>query len=307
MMHKHRISLLTFCSVMILPIITAAQGLTPPPLTQVMAENERLMEQIKSQPSQTGTLLLGDAQEFPNLTYHTVFSGSAIRIQKSHETNLWIQEAALDRGVVVTSALETASYNEATGEPQFTKKSIAEVLASTKNMPTSLINGQFFNARTQPSELSFGLKSDGIIFSAGADNRKERKHILHIRDGIAEILPYSWKYLEGTIGDFAMVNLTLANRRYTDEAIGRTYMCLKNPDAKNRSSTLLTFVAEAMSESALEHEIMKHGCEKNTTSKLDSSGSTRLWFSGKSIYGHAHKGEADRRKIPHSLLFYDAE
>jgi hypothetical protein len=49
-----------------------------------------------------------------------------------------------------------------------------------------------------------------------------------------------------------MVSFAINQSHHRDEAIGRTYICLKNPNAQNESSTLLIFTALAMSEITLE-------------------------------------------------------
>lgn len=161
------------------------------------------------------------------------------------------------------------SYNPVTGEPQYKKKSITETLASLGSVPKSLINGQFFSSVTQPSEISFGLKQGDIVRSAGADNRSYPKNILRISGQTAEIVPYSWNNLNDSKSYFAMVNLTIDNKRFENEKIGRTYMCLQNPNANNRSSKILTFVATDISESELEAEILNWGCTRKSTSQLD--------------------------------------
>ncbi len=145
-----------------------------------------------------------------------------------------------------------------------------------------------------------------MIRSAGADNRSSAKNILRINGQTAEIVPYSWKNLRDS-GDFAMVNLTMANKSYSQENIGRAYMCLKNPNNQNQSSTLLVFTATDMTEIEIEREILRQGCTAKSTSQLDSSGSTRLWFDGNYIFGANHKGELDKRTIPHSIVFFDAK
>jgi hypothetical protein len=93
---------------------------------------------------------------------------------------------------------------------------------------------------------------NGIVRTAGADNRNEPKNILIVEDEIARIVPYSWEALRDAPGYFAMVNLTLDKSHYRDELIGRTYICLKTPTTDNTSNTLLIFTALSMSETTLE-------------------------------------------------------
>lgn len=277
--------------------------LRPPTLEETLRQNEE--NAIKNANSIIVTK--NPTVKEIDLTYRKIHSGSAITLYRANEAMLWVQEIDLSRGASVDSVLEVVSYNSETGEPQYKKKNITDTLSSLEKQPFSLINGQFFNPRTQPSELSFGLKQGDIIRTAGADNRNSRKNILKINGETAQIVPHSWENLRDAEGNFAMVNLTMANRSYPTENIGRTYMCLKNPDKNNTSSIILTFVATDMTENLIEREILKHGCKVNSTSQLDSSGSSRMWFDGNYIFGAAHKGEPDRRIIPHSIVFYDAK
>lgn len=280
--------------------LTSAEMLRPPSLMDVMKKNEEFALQKAKVNNQT----FSESEKF---SYYSVFQGNAIEIKKAHESPLWIQTIHLDKGAFVNSYQHVISYNAQTGEPQFQKTSISEVISSLPHHPAIIINGQFFNPKTQPSELSFWLKSNGIIRSAGADNRKEKKNILHINNHIAEIIPYSWKSLNNTQWDFAIVNLTLDNPKYKNEQIGRTYICLPYPNKENQSSTLLIFIAQTMTEPRIEKEIFSHGCTKKSTSKLDSSGSTRLYFGWNFIFWNNHKWDADKRKIPNHILFFDVK
>ncbi len=74
-------------------------------------------------------------------------------------------------------------------------------------------------------------------------------------------------------------------------------------DTNNQSSTLLIFTALAMNEVDIEKEFPRWGCTRSAVSKLDASGSTRLWVrpnqcnldnapdpcSGNYIYGKSRK------------------
>ena len=300
------------------PNLHAQELLAPPSLLDMIRQNEanayRQVHQTDVSTNNSGSIPQ-NFNNFPNLsdgkpleiTYRKIHEGKAITISRANEAMLWVQEIDLSKGASLDSSLEVISYNEETGEPQFKKKSITETLSSLSEKPFSLINGQFFNPKTQPSELSFGLKQNDTVRTAGADNRSSSKNILRVNGQIAEIVPYSWENLNSSTGNFAMVNFTMNNKSYTDRAIGRTYMCLKNPDANNRSSKILTFVATDMTEIEIEREILKNGCTEASTSQLDSSGSSRLWYNDNFIFGTGHKGEADKRKIPHYITFHDAK
>lgn len=221
-------------SIFAFPISAMAQNfatpaLQPPSLEETLKKNEEhlkvliLKEEMAKNPIKKPEITQNE------FVFHTIYSGSSIVIKKAEFANFWIQDIHIGLGARVDSALEVVNYNTETGEPQFVKKNMSETLKTLEKKPKTLINGQFFNPKINPTELSFGLKTGGIIRSAGADNGREKKNIIHIEKNFAEILPYSWENLKNTTGDFAIVNLSLENSRHRKEAIGRTYMCLKNP------------------------------------------------------------------------------
>lgn len=186
------------------PNLHAQELLAPPSLLDVIQQNEANAYQQAHQ-TDVSTNNSGSISQnfnnFPNLsdgksleiTYRKIHEGKAITISRANEAMLWVQEIDLSKGASLDSSLEVISYNEETGEPQFKKKSITETLSSLSEKPFSLINGQFFNPKTQPSELSFGLKQNDTVRTAGADNRSSSKNILRVNGQTAEIVPYSWK------------------------------------------------------------------------------------------------------------------
>lgn len=136
--------------------------LRPPTLEETLRQNEE--NAIKNANSIVVTK--NPTVKEIDLTYRKIHSGSAITLYRANEAMLWVQEIDLSKGASVDSALEVVSYNSETGEPQYKKKNITDTLSSLEKQPFSLINGQFFNPRTQPSELSFGLKHGDIIRTA---------------------------------------------------------------------------------------------------------------------------------------------
>lgn len=295
----------------------AASPMLTPSLADAMKQNEQLVREnfVENKNTTTTTTTttvtpVVKPQFTPaladNYIYETVYSGAAISVKKAIGSEFYIQDVDFSKGASVSSALEVASYDPKTGEPEFVKQNMKNALNSFLRTPTTMINGQFFSMTTQPSQLSFNLKSDGIIRTAGADDRGESKNILRIADDYAEIVPYSWKNLEATTGSFAMGNFTTKTPKYKNESIGRTYICTPNVDKNNHSSRILVFTAQAITEGLLENEIYKHGCTPKTTSKLDSSGSTRLYYNGKTMYGNSHNGTPDYRLIPHYIAFFDS-
>jgi hypothetical protein len=282
-----------------------AEILTLPKLSDVIVTNESYQKTIRKSIRRTKTISLPVLWITETLSYHTLNSGRAVTLSKYDTIDLWVQEIDLSKWWRISSELRLGWYDEITGEPLFEKRKISEVRNSLTNNPYSIFNGQFFDPKRINTPLSFGIKVDGVVRTSGADNRSESKNILVIEKNIAKIIPYSWENLRDAPGYFAMVNLALGEWHYKNEPIGRTYVCLRNPSSQNESSILLVFTASAMTEPELEREILRWWCTRDSTSKLDSSGSTQLWFEGSTIYGYSHKWNPDYRNIPHSLIVYD--
>lgn len=276
--------------------------LAPPSLKTVLKDNEKRMKLLekKKKTSKASTWIIQ-----ASLSYKTLVTGKSITLSSYDTVDLWVQEIRLSEWARIESLLTLGGYDEASGEPLFQKKKVSEVVSWFSNTPFSIINGQFFDPRKELTPLSFGVKMDGVVRTAGADNRDEPKNILIVEDKVARIVPYSWEALRDAPGYFAMVNLTLDKSHHRDELIGRTYICLKTPTADNTSNTLLIFTALSMSETTLEWELPRWWCTRSGTTKLDASGSTRLWVAGEYIFGKAHKWDPDYRKIPHYIAVWD--
>lgn len=286
----------------ITPLYSA--DLVPPWLSEVMKANERrqkllLRKSGKSLPIPTSSELI--------LSYHTIKMSRSITISRYDNIELWVQEIDLTKWWYIKSVLTLGWYDEVSGEPLFQRKKLSEVKSGLDDNPVSIINGQFFDPKRSITPLSFGIKTDWVVRTAWADNRNESKNILILEKNMAKIIPYSWENLRDAPWYFALVNLTLEKPQYPNEKIGRTYICLKNPDINNQSSQLMIFTATAMTESLIESELIRWGCTKSTSAKLDSSWSTRLWIGEDYIYGKSHKGYPDYRSVPHSIAIYDSQ
>ncbi len=296
-------NLITISILLSIFLPTQAATITPPSLLEVIKKNEEIQRRQIRKNRIPKTLILSTEE---NLSYHTIKRQNAVEIIKYDTVDLWVQSIDLKKGAYMESIIDLKWYDEVSGEPLFEKKKITEIQKTISKRPLSIINGQFFDPSKKNTPLSFWLKVDGIIRTAWADNRDENKNILIFDKNIAKIIPYSWENLRDSPGYFAMVNLSFGEWHYANESIGRTYICLKNPNIENESSEVLVFTATTMTEWALEKEILRFGCTKKSTAKLDSSGSSQLWFDNNYIYGFAHRGSPDQRSIPHAIAIYDS-
>ena len=176
-MQKILLAILTLSLISASLTVSAAPTLAPPRLGEVLKKNEKydrlLARKKRSTLSNTGTVLV-------DLTYHTILSGHSITLTNYDTVDLWVQSVDLSAGAHIQSVLDLRGYDEVSGEPLFAKKKLSEVATSLKSKPFSIINGQFFDPRRANTPLSFGVKEDGIVRTAGADNRSESKNILII-------------------------------------------------------------------------------------------------------------------------------
>ena len=297
------ISILLIAFVCSLPSLYAIE-LVPPKLTEVMKSNERRQKIILRKSNVT--LPITSSRE-DIWSYHTLQTSKSITISRYDSIELWVQEVDLTKGWYIKSILTLGWYDEISGEPLFARKKLSEVKSGLDDSPFSIINGQFFDPKRSITPLSFGVKVDGVVRTAWADNRDESKNILILEKNIARIVPYSWVNLRDAPWYLALVNLTLGKSHYPNEPIGRTYICLKDPDSKNQSSRLMIFTATSITEATIESELIRWGCTKSSSSKLDSSWSTRLWVWWEYIFGKSHKWDPDYRSIPHSIALYDSQ
>lgn len=194
-------------------------------------------------------------------------------------------------------------WDTSTWEPLYPKKPLSDLKNESLNNIVLAINGQFFDPKRNPTPLSFGIKSSWVIQTAWADNGDVEKKILVFGSGYAQILPYSWEKFRDSSGDFAIVWLSFDIPNFFHEEIGRTYICLKNPSKENISEKVLIFFTRSLSEYSAKKILLQEWCQMDSSIKLDSSGSSQLLFWKYLIYGNAHKGSPDNRKIPHAIGF----
>lgn len=300
-----KILILLIFLVLFSPKYIFAQTIKMPSLSEVMEQNqEKLQKNFEENNSKNNekVIILDEQKKF--FTYENIYSSNSIKIQKSTEENFFVSEIDLSKWVKIDGILWWSGFVEETGEPLFLKKSINETLEDLLRKPKIIINWQFFNPVKNPTTLSFATKNNGIIRTAGADN-KDDLLLLTVNENIAKIESNSWKNLENANWDFGFASFSIKKKSYPNEKIGRTYLCLADSEGKNFSSKIKIFVAEAITENDIENEMLKQNCNEKTSLQLDSSGSSRFFHNDKTIYGFAHKWEADKRKIPHYIMFFD--
>ncbi len=238
--------------------------------------------------------------------YAKIASSRSMEFYESRLKDIYLTKIDLRKWLRIASLWSPLEWDIDTGEPLYPKKTLRE-LKMEASLPIILaINGQFFDPKRNPTPLSFGLKEWWEVRTAWADNRNESKKVITFGSWYAQILPYSWENLVEARGDFAFISLSLDTPNFPLEDIGRTYICLKNPNDQNISNQILVFFTRSLSEYSAERILLSEWCTRNSSIKLDSSGSSQMIFDHIIISGNSHKGYPDDRKIPHAIGFSES-
>lgn len=235
--------------------------------------------------------------------YERIASSRSMELYESRLKDIYMVKVNLKNWLRVVSLWSPIEWDNETWEPLYPKKSLKELKNESFSPVTLTINWQFFDPKKNPTPLSFGLKESWEVRTAGADNRDENKKIITFGTWYAQILSYSWENLRDSAGDFSFVSLSLDTPHFPHEDIGRTYICLKNPNLQNISDQILVFFTRSLSEYSAERILLSEWCTRDSSIKLDSSGSSQILFGDILISGNAHKGYPDNRKIPHAIGF----
>ena len=235
--------------------------------------------------------------------YESIAKSPSMEFYESRLKDIYMIKINLKNSLHIVSLGTPIEWDETTGEPLYPKKTLKELKNESLTPITLAINGQFFDPKKNPTPLSFWLKEWWQVHTAWADNRNESKKLIIFGSWYAQILNYSWENLRDASGDFAFVSLSLDTPHFPLENIGRTYICLQKPSIENISDQILIFFTRSLSEYSAERILLSEGCTRNSSIKLDSSGSSQIIFEDIIISGNAHKGYPDNRKIPHAIGF----
>jgi hypothetical protein len=241
----------------------------------------------------------------PAIEWQMIKKGKAIEVFQNSTGMVFVQKINLNSGATVGSIFEFHSYDATSGEPLYERFAPREVLKNFAHIPFSYINGQFFDPQRTYTPFSFGFKLKNTILTAWADNRDEKKTIFSYSRTGARMIPYTWLAFQWENADFALVNLTLDNSNEDDKYMGRTYICVIQPDAYGYSKHIMTFSFLRATELYAQDTMYSWGCDKRNISKLDSSGSSVFGLGNSHYAGYSHKWKPDYRKLPQIITFYD--
>ncbi len=277
----------------LLPVPGATPSLTP----KVIVIKDKKILQVKKGKKIVNT---------PAIEWKMIKKWKAIEVFENSESQVFVQKIDLSSGATIATVFEFNSYDASSGEPLYTRFSPRDEIKSLSKRPSTYINGQFFDPKRTYTPFSFGFKLQNTVLTAGADNRGEAKNIFSYSNGLARIIPYSWEAFRAEKADFALVNLSVANNQADDNKyMGRTYICIVQPDALGYSKTLMTFSFLQATDAYAQEIVSSWWCEPKYTSKLDSSGSSVFGIGNTHYAGYSPRGKPDYRKIPQIITFYD--
>ncbi|KPQ35491.1 MAG: putative periplasmic protein (DUF2233) [Phormidium sp. OSCR] len=165
----------------------------------------------------------------------------------------------------------------------------------------SVTNGQFFGS--EPVQLAFPLKAEGIIYSGGYAGLGEypgEKQMLIIQGQQAQILPFpEVGYPENPL--FSPIpNLLVGLDEWADKgikrAVGRTFVGVGDRNQDGISETLWIFNSPEATQLRASRVLRALGADG--VMMLDGGGSTQLWVQG---VERLSSSDSSPRAIPHSL------
>ena len=247
-------------------------------------------------------------QNTPSEIYAMTYKWKAIEIFQNTGSTIFVQKISFSDWGKLWNFFDFFGYDETTGEPLYSRFSVRQKIKNLPELPTSFINGQFFDPKKSNTPLSFWVKLGDTILTSGADNGTKEKNIFSYSETEwVRIIPYTWESFRDEKSNFTMVNLALPQGEGTssETRYGRTYMCTLAWNSKGWSKTLLVFTLISHTEAEASTMLTSWWCQKETTSMLDSGGSSLIGLWNQIHYGFTRKWTPDMRKLPHLIGFYE--
>ena len=247
-------------------------------------------------------------QNTPSEIYAMTYKWKAIEIFQNTGATIFVQKISFSDWGKLGNFFDFFGYDESSGEPLYARFSASQKIKNLPKLPTSFINGQFFDPKKINTPLSFGLKVGDTILTSGADNGTKQKNILSYSESQGvRIIPYTWEWFRDEKSDFALVNLapTQVDNTNSEVRYGRTYMCTLGWGSEGWSKTLLVFTLISHTEAEANTILASWWCQKDTTSMMDSGWSSLIGLWNQIHYGFTRKWTPDMRKLPHIIGFYE--
>jgi glucosylceramidase len=163
--------------------------------------------------------------------------------------------------------------------PSFVRQALPKVwndFSSDEPDVFCLTNGQFFVTNSDPTELAFPLKKDGIVVSDGygIDEYPNQKLMLEIWSDRADIVSLSREALYASSAPNIIAGLSENADKGPNNLTGRTFFGVSDGDKDGQYETILVFNSKTARQKDAAAILRSFGAEK--VIMLDGGGSTQL-------------------------------
>jgi hypothetical protein len=207
----------------------------------------------------------------------------------------------------VEMAFDAASLSTlSTPSPDFQKRTIGEWWQASQARPGAVcaVSGTFFETRDGPTtQLSFPLKSGGLLRSTGVALTEPGARILSIRNDEAwinttNLATTAYQTVSTVLNEANMLVAYPVQNSTLSASKGRHYVGLKDLDNDNFAETIFFYVSPGATEREAFDAVQSIGYR--SIIQLDGSGSAQLNCGAKTLL------PGDYRKIPQVFFVSDA-
>lgn len=171
----------------------------------------------------------------------------------------------------------------------------------------SMVNGQFFDNSTNPTILSFGVRSNSSLLTLGITEAVTKKQIEFYDGSGVYVGAVNTSRLTNGPAQNIVVVLDPSVDKSANSSLGRLYMCSKvNPAAgASPSQWLVILSTQSQTQATTLANITSWGCDINSIVMFDGSGSSQLkTVGGIRMYG-SNGYFTENRSIPQGILVYN--
>lgn len=187
------------------------------------------------------------------------------------------------------------------GRKLFQRKNVVDWYAYVGNNPPALVNAQYFNTAINPTTLSFGVKSNGVIITRGDDIKPKLRQLEIYNNWGAIVRDYAPSFFDNAsttdmiVGYDHTVDISASGR------IGRTMVCV--PGFYDPYPYVLILSTYNYTRSDAIAQLSNWNCVNSRVIQFDGSGSSQLKTSGgKLMYGLNSQSTVDKRTFPQAIV-----
>lgn len=193
------------------------------------------------------------------------------------------------------------------GNKTFTRKTLDQWWTNYTGSKNTMINGQFFDHRVNPTPLSFGVRANSSLLTYGNSTETVTKKQVEFFDNTGVfVTPWNNTRLNGgSPAQNIIVGLDPSVNKSSEWSIGRTYVCSKaNPVSPTSPSQWFIIIsAQGSTQSEMLANTNAWGCGAGSIVMFDGSGSSQIKTSGGiRMKGYGAPYWPEDRPIPQVLI-----